>query len=180
MPGGMSRSRQLLAIELRDLLKHAFVCAAGGFFHAFAQGASALQGYRSLEHPVECNSFIPKLERAELGVLAHAGLILRYHCFDQLLGGQPAQAHVARGDHEACGQSFQVPFPRAERDFIEIVEVEDELALRRREAAKVHQMRVAANGHGQARVRYLAKVMRLQNRAAPEERKWRQPSCVHI
>src|SRR5260370_15379011 len=80
---------------------------------------------------------------------------------------------MTRSHHEPRGQSLEIPFPGAECDFIEVVQVKYELAFRRRESAKRHQMRVAAYGHDQAGIRYLAQVVRLQDRAAPEERKRR-------
>src|SRR5260370_32900365 len=80
---------------------------------------------------------------------------------------------MTRSHHEPRGQSLDIPFPAAECDFIEFVQAKYELAFRRRESAKRHQMRVAAYGHDQAGIRYLAQVVRLQDRAAPEERKRR-------
>ena len=52
---------------------------------------------------------------------------------------------MTRGHHEARGQTLQVPFEWPGRDFVEVVQIEYELALRRRETAEIHQMAVAAN-----------------------------------
>ena len=73
-----------------------------------------------------------------------------------MLGCAATQAHVTRGQHEACGKALEVPFEWAHRHFVEIIQVENQLALGRREATEVHQMPVSADRHGQAAVVNLA------------------------
>ena len=47
-------------------------------------------------------------------------------------------------DDNAGRESLNVPLPRRRQCFIEIVDVEEDVALRRGETAEVHQVSVAA------------------------------------
>ena len=58
---------------------------------------------------------------------------------------------VAAGDLEARREPLHVPLERAGQRLVEVVEVEDERALGRREAAEVREVRVAAELHARAR-----------------------------
>jgi len=55
-----------------------------------------------------------------------------------------ADAVLAGGDRDARGEPLDVPFERAGKGLVEVVDVEHELPLRRGEAAKVREVRVAA------------------------------------
>ena len=54
------------------------------------------------------------------------------------------------GDLDARGQALDVPLERAGKRLVEVVEVEDEVALGRREAAEVREMGVTAELHVEA------------------------------
>jgi hypothetical protein len=54
---------------------------------------------------------------------------------------------MAGGDDDAGRQSLDVPLPGSGQSFIEIVDVEEDVALRRGEAAKIHKVSVAAGLH---------------------------------
>ena len=58
---------------------------------------------------------------------------------------------MLRRDHHARRKPLEVPLERGRQRLVEIVDVEDHVALRRREAAEVHQVRVAAGLHPHAR-----------------------------
>jgi hypothetical protein len=66
-------------------------------------------------------------------------------------------------------QPLEVPFPRARRHLVEIVQIEDQLAFRRRKAAEVQQMRIAADRKRDTRIGRTAQIMGLQDRASPIE-----------
>ena len=48
------------------------------------------------------------------------------------------------GSDDAGRQPFDVPLPRGRQRFVEIVDVEEDIALRGREAAEIHEVSVAA------------------------------------
>ena len=54
---------------------------------------------------------------------------------------------VAAGDHEAGRQALDVPFPGRRQSLVEIVEVEDQVALGRGKQAEVGQVAIAAGLH---------------------------------
>lgn len=87
-----------------------------------------------------------------------------------------AVAQVPDRDVQTRDEAFQVPFPRTDRGFVEVVDVEHERALGRREAAEIQQVTIAADLEVKAAVRGARQVMRLDDRAAPIERERR---CEH-
>jgi len=60
----------------------------------------------------------------------------------------PVQAILPPGHVYACHQAFQVPLPGTDSDLIKIVHVEDNFPLWRSIKAKVVQVRVAIDDHG--------------------------------
>ena len=66
----------------------------------------------------------------------------------------------AAGDDHAGGQALDVPLPRGRQRFVEVVDVEDLVALRCREGAEVRQVRVAAGLHGQPGRRGCRQILR--------------------
>ena len=72
------------------------------------------------------------------------------------------EAAVAAGDGEARGEPLHVPLERARQRLVEVVEAEDEPAVRRGEDAEVREMRVAAELGVQARPRHAREVGRHQ------------------
>ncbi len=54
---------------------------------------------------------------------------------------------MARGDDDAGRKSLDVPLPGSGQGFVEIVDVEKDVALRRGEAAEIHEVGVAAGLH---------------------------------
>ena len=88
---------------------------------------------------------------------------------------------VAPADLEARGQPLHVPFPRPGKRLVEVVDVEDQLPLGRREDAEVRQMGVPAELHGDARSRRRVQIGRHDQRRAAKEREWRDehPAVPH-
>jgi hypothetical protein len=54
---------------------------------------------------------------------------------------------VPRGEDDARREALDVPVPRRGQRLVEIVDVEENVPLRRREAAEIHQVSVAARLH---------------------------------
>jgi hypothetical protein len=95
---------------------------------------------------------VPDLELAHPGVLEHA-LAVGVH------GGQGgvaralrAEARVARRQHGARREALDVPFERPRQGLVEVVDVEQQRALGRREQAEVGQVGVAAELRREAAV----------------------------
>ena len=61
------------------------------------------------------------------------------------------QADLAAGDDHAGGQALEVPLPGRRQGLVEIVDIEDDAALGRGEAAEVRQMGVATGLHANPR-----------------------------
>ena len=83
----------------------------------------------------------------------------------------------AAGDREAGGEPLDVPLPWARQRLVEVVEVEDEAPVGRREGAEVGEVGVAAGLHPQARDRRRRQVGGHHRGGAAEEgeRRGRHP-----
>ncbi len=57
---------------------------------------------------------------------------------------------MARGDDDAGRESLDVPFPGSRQGFVEIVDVEKDIALGRGEAAKIHKVSIPAGLHAKS------------------------------
>ena len=82
----------------------------------------------------------------------------------------PREAPLPADDVQARAQAFDVPLPRPGHRLVEVVDVEDEVALGARELAEVRDVRVATRLHAQARHRIRREVHRHHRGRAPEER----------
>ena len=54
------------------------------------------------------------------------------------------------GDDDAGRESLDVPLPGSRQSFVEVVDVEEDVALRRGEAAEIHKVSVAAGLHAKS------------------------------
>ena len=88
---------------------------------------------------------VPDLERGHVGISRHP-FSIRAHARERgfALVGLRKSVRLARQD-ETRGQPFDVPLPRPGQGFIEIVDVDDQPPFRRREAAEIQQMAIAAD-----------------------------------
>src|SRR5262249_41594295 len=71
--------------------------------------------------------------------------------FDRCANGslaifRPGTCRASR-DFNTGGQPFKVPFPRSRERFVEIVDVENQVSLGRRESAEVHDVAITARLH---------------------------------
>ncbi len=89
-----------------------------------------------------------------------------------------AQPIGSRDQHEGGDEAFDVPFPGRRQRLVQIVDVEQQSAFGRREAAEIEQVRVAADLNVDAGGRRVGKVGRHHpGRAAIEgERRLQHPS----
>ena len=76
---------------------------------------------------------------------------------------------VSSSDLEARREPLDIPLERAGKRLVEVVQVEDEIALRGGEAAEVREVGVAAELHLEAARRQAREVVRHHRRGAAEE-----------
>jgi hypothetical protein len=81
-----------------------------------------------------------------------------------------AEAPLPGRDLEACREALHVPLERAGEGFVEVVEVEDQVAFGRSEAAEVQQVSVARELHVEPSSRRRGEVVRHHHRRAAVER----------
>ncbi len=102
---------------------------------------------------VGTRGLVPDVEGALRRQAPHRVLVAgdRLHDGSAPLGRR--RARIRDGDREAGREALEIPFPRADRDLVEIVEVEDDVALRRTEQAEIVRVRVAVHHHVDAAAR---------------------------
>ena len=96
---------------------------------------------------------VPDLQVAHRGEGAHRGPVLADGVEHHPVLVPRAVVVVASSDQHARRQALDVPLPGARERLVEVVDVEHELALGRREHAEVRQVSVAAALHVQPRAR---------------------------
>ena len=137
-------------------------------------GALACAPRHGTEYVVLVDPGVPELEVAHPRVLSHA-LSVR---LDDAPGGGFAvglvEADEAPAYDGARDQALEVPFPRAGIRLVEIVDAEDEVALRRGERAEVRHVHVAAGLHRESGDRRRRDVADHDRRGAPQKRERRR------
>ena len=113
---------------------------------------------------------VPDVHLADRGEPAHR-LAIGAHDFEHgrsaLLGGEVA---IPRGDFEARRQALDVPLERSGKRFVEVVEVENEIALRRCKAAEVQKVGIARKLNRQSGGRRRHEIAGHHRSRAAEER----------
>ena len=150
------------------------------FVRAFATVFSALFVIRFFSWPaqlrhelVDLEPGVPHVQRAHAGELLHRLAIAR----DRLLHDRsPLLARVpvlASGHLEAHRQPLHVPLPRPRKRLVEVVQIEHQPPIRRREQAEVRQMRITAQLGVQPGIGARRQVRRHQQRRTAVERERR-------
>ena len=129
------------------------VCALASVASASLDLGGLDLGPEVLQHRLDLHMRIPDLEVAHPGEGAHRGAVLADGVEHDLVLVLRAVVVVARGDQHARRQALDVPLPGARERLVEVVDVEHEPALGRREHAEVRQVSVAAALHVQPRAR---------------------------
>ena len=112
---------------------------------------------------------VPDLEVAELGHPPHRRPVLGRHRGNDVQPLAALEAALAPGDGEARGEPHHVPLPRPRQSLVEVVDVEDELAIGRGVGAEVGEVGVAAELHVEAAARGRRQVGRHHRRRAAVE-----------
>ena len=90
---------------------------------------------------------VPGIERPHLSCVPHHDPVLAHAPLDDgtsVVGREPA---LSPEHLDACRQPLQIPFPWAGKCLVEVVDVEQHLALGRSEDPEVRQVRIAAELH---------------------------------
>ena len=127
-----------------------------------------------VEHLCRVQARVPDIEVTQTREVAHCLAICPNTCEHDVRSLGVVEPAVAAGDLEARRESLDVPLERAVKRLVEVVQVEDEIALRRPEAAEVQQVRVAAELCPQPRRCVTGEVPCHHGRSAAEERERRR------
>ena len=119
---------------------------------------------------VDVHARVPGVERRHLGRVPHDVAVLGDRGEHHVAAIVGAEAEVAAADLEARRQALHVPLPRAGQRLVEVVDIEDDLTLRRAEHAEVEHVRVAAELYGEPGVRGGGEVGGHHQGGAPERR----------
>ena len=96
------------------------------------------------EDPGGIEPRIPELQVAHRGEAPHRLAVRAHSGLHRIVPRRGRQANVATGDRDACREPLDIPLPWTTGGFVEIVDIEHQLARGRSEATEVRQMRVAA------------------------------------
>ena len=102
---------------------------------------------QDIENAVEIDAVVPDVQGAHRSVVDPAFAVGAHRVRRRLRGLAVGQSEMLGGDDNARGQPLDVPLPWRRQCFVEIVDVEKDVALRRGEPAEIHQVSVAAGLH---------------------------------
>ena len=124
---------------------------------------------------------VPDVESPHLRGAAHDRAIGRDRRDDDVASVRTAEAELAPADLEAGGKPLHVPLPGPGKRLVEVVDVEQQLPLGRREDPEVREVGVAAELNGDARARGRREIGRHDQRRAAEEgeRRREHPAMTH-
>src|SRR5208282_1911517 len=105
---------------------------------------AVLRPRNSIEELLEIDSLIPHLERRHGRILAQMLAVGTNRRSNSVLPIPRSNAREAPGDFDTHGQALDIPFPGSRQRFVEIDDIESQVALRRRERSEVHYVAVAA------------------------------------
>src|SRR5271154_5357071 len=100
----------------------------------------------------------PNFDHAHSRVLRHPLAIRTYDSSRASLRIPFVQANIAGRDDKTRSQTFDVPLPRRRQSFVKIVDIEDELALRRGKRTEIQKMTVTTSLDAQSCCRRVRKV----------------------
>ncbi len=131
-------------------------------------GAPGPGGAQHAGHVVDRHVRVPDRERPHPGRAPDRAAVRRGAARGRAALGR-GEAVGPPGEHEAGGEALEVPLERARQRLVEVVDVEQERALRRGEHPEVHEVGVAAELHRQRRPRQRGQVHRHHGGGAAEE-----------
>src|SRR5262245_4895165 len=125
--------------------------------------------WHSLYERFEVDVFIPDLQRGHHCVFGHMLSVGLNSCANGSLAVFRSRTRRASRDFDTGGQPFKVPFPRSWERFVKVVDVKNQVALRRGEAAEVHDVAIAARLHAKPGPGGLRQIKSHYGRGAAQE-----------
>ena len=130
--GLLAETPATIRSPLADSIEQALVVLASGLFdgpvdHGLRLGIDL--DADEVEVIGACG-LLPNVQRSARGEIVHGVLIARGGALDRLTPFARRHGSVSRCNFDARAEPLQVPFPRSDRDLIEIVEIQDHVALR--------------------------------------------------
>jgi hypothetical protein len=116
---------------------------------------------------------VPDVDRAHRRERAHRPAVGARRATDGVAAHAAAESAIAARHLDARGQALDVPFPGPGQGLVEVVDVEDEPAVRCGEPAEVGEVRIAAQLDARAADRRAGEVGGHDRRGAAEEREGR-------
>ena len=116
---------------------------------------------------------VPEVEVARGRELLHPLAVRTGHLQVDPLPRPVVEGPVPAGDREACDKTLDVPLERSRKRLVEVVDAEDELAVRGGKRAEVREVGVTAKLGVHARARHPREIRGHQVGAAAEERERR-------
>ena len=130
-------------------------------------------GFESREHVSLVEPRVPDIDRTSVRERMHRLAVAagrRAHRRAPVARPKPA---VPARDLDACRKPLDVPLERAGQRFVEVVDVENQAAVRRSEASEVREVGVPAELHTKSRRGHEREVRCHHSRSAPVERESR-------
>ncbi len=126
----------------------------------------------AIHQSLHVDSVVPDLECLDERIVGHLLPVGPHGCAGRPYRIVLAQTEVTSGDDHACGKALEVPFPRRGQRLVEVIDVENHIALGRGEAAEVEQMGVATGLYSEPGDRRMGQVGRHQRRGAAIKGEW--------
>ena len=95
-------------------------------------------GRQDLENAVEIDAVVPDIERAHRRIIRHSFTIGAHGLRRRLRSGAVGQVDMTSRDDNAGREPLNVPLPGRRQGFVEVVDVEEDVALGRCETAEIH------------------------------------------
>ena len=160
-------------VSLRCALVLSAVCALASIFWAGLVPFRLHLGPELADGLLDVQVRIPDPQHGLSGEAAHRGAVPPRRRQGDLAAGLGGEPVVPARHGQARGQPLDVPLERAGQRLVEVVDVEDQVPLRRGERPEVGQVRIPAQLHPQARGGSCGQVRRHRQRRPPVERERR-------
>ena len=174
--GRLRVEAQRIADSMGELIGGALVILLVCLLNRAAHGAPGLAmevALELVERLLYVKVCIPHIERPHLREALHRRAILLCAGAHGIAAVVLGEVAVASADLDARSKAFDVPFPRAGCGFVEVVDIEHEMARGAREDAEVRDVRVADALHLDAADRLRGEVVCRDDGCAAEERERR-------
>ncbi len=157
-------------VSLPSALVLSAVCALASSFSASLNLLALTWDLNSAMDRLDVQVRVPDVQEGLVRELAHRGAVAFGRGDSDLAAGLGGEPVVPCGHGQARGQPLDVPLERPGQGLVEVVDVEDQVALRRGERAEVRQVGIPAQLHPQPRRGSGGQVRCHRQRRPPVER----------